>query len=100
MEESSISKLDDQQIEELCLTAEETSREHILAEVSSKRMKEPVVSVETEGTKTIMLTADVAISPSPLMKSFSTQELVDEAVRASFTVAESYLREWKCQSIE
>ena len=98
MEQLDIPKLTSEQIEELCVVAEEAARKYVLSRVPSKRIENLDVSVDAEGTKPVNLTVDIDINLSPLMKNFDTQRLVDEAVKQAFATAERYLRELKCHS--
>ena len=98
MEQLDIPKLTSEQIEELCVVAEEAARKYVLSRVPSKRIENLDVSVDAEGTKPVNLKVDIDINLSPLMKNFDTQRLVDEAVKQAFATAERYLRELKCHS--
>jgi len=98
VEQLDIPKLTSEQIEELCVVAEEAARKYVLSRVPSKRIENLDVSVDAEGTKPVNLTVDIDINLSPLMKNFDTQRLVDEAVKQAFATAERYLRELKCHS--
>jgi hypothetical protein len=80
------------------LTAEKTAREYVLSKVSSKKVEELNVNVETEGAKPVRLNVEVEVSLSPLIKSFDVQKLVDRAVKEAFVSAENFLRELKCLS--
>lgn len=98
MEYLSIPELTNEQIEQLCLTAEKTAREYVFSKVPPKRVEELNVNVETEGARPVRLNVEVNVSLSPLMKSFHAQKLVDEAVKEAFVSAEKFLRELKCLS--
>jgi len=98
VEQLDIPKLTSEQIEELCVVAEEAARKYVLSRVPSKRIENLDVSVDAEGTKPVNLKVDIDINLSPLMKNFDTQRLVDEAVKQAFATAERYLRELKCHS--
>jgi len=98
VEELGLPELTSEQIEELCSIAEEAAREYVLSKVPSKRIETLNISVEAEGTKPVMLTVEIDIALSPLMKDFDVQKLVDEAVAEAFISAKKYLRELKCHS--
>jgi len=98
VEELRIPELTSEQLEELCLIAEEAVREHVLSKVPSKRIETLNISVEAEGTKPVTLTVDTGIVLSSLTKDFDVQNLIDEAVKEAFTSAEKYLRELMCHS--
>lgn len=98
MEDLGIPELTDEQMEELCSTAEEAARKYVLSKLPSKGIKMLSVSAEAEGKKPLTLTVDVDITLTKIMKDFNAQSLVDEAVKEAFKAAEKYLREIKCHS--
>jgi len=98
MEGLSISELTSEQIEELCVIADEAARKYVLSQVPSKRVEALNVSVEAEGTKPLTLTVDVDIALSPQMKDFDVQKLVEEAVKEALKSAEKYLEKLTCHS--
>lgn len=95
--EVGLTELTDEQIEELCLIAEEAARRYILRRVPLKRVEDLNVSVEVEGVKPLTLTVEVDVSLSNLMKGFDVQGLVNGAVKAAFASAEGCLRELSCR---
>jgi hypothetical protein len=97
VEEIGLPELTSEQIEELCLTAENAAREYVLSKVPAKQIETLNISVEAEATKPLTLTVEVDILLSPLMKNFDARKLSDEAMREAFASAEKYLRELKCQ---
>lgn len=98
MEKLGLPQLNSRQIEELGKIVEETARQFIFSEVSQKRVHELSISVETEGSKPVILTVDVSLYLSPLLKNVDVQHLADQAVNEAFTTAENYLKELKCPS--
>ena len=92
MEELSIQELTSEQIEALCLAAENVTRKHILSKVPSKMVEKLSISIEAEGEKTVTLTVDIDVALSTQMKNFDAQKLVDEAVKEAFKSVENYLR--------
>lgn len=100
LENLRIPKLTDEQIEELCGITEDAARKYVLSKVPSKRIETLNISVEAEGTKPLMLSVDIDILLSPLMKNFEVQKLVDDAVKQAFVSAEEYLRKLVCHSIK
>ena len=100
MEDLDIPELTSEQIEELCVIAEESAREYVLSKVSSKGIETLDISVEAEGTKPVRLTVDIDVVLSPLVNDFDIRKLVDEAVKEAFMSVEKYLRELKCQSMK
>ena len=98
METLGIPDLTSEQIEELCLIAEEAARDHVLSVIPSKKIEKLDISAEAEGTKPVVLRVDVAVTLIPSMKDFDVQKLVDEAVREAFSSAEKHLRVLACHS--
>jgi len=98
VEDLGIPELTSEQIEELCAIADEAAREYVLSKIPRKNIETLNISVDAEGTKPIILTVDVDITLSPIMKDFDVQKLVNEAVKEAFTSAKKYLRELKCHS--
>jgi hypothetical protein len=96
VDELDIPELTSEQIEELCVIAEEAAREYVLSKIPLKRIETLNIGVEADGTKPVSLIVDIDIALSPLMKNFDAQKLVDEAVKEAFAMAEKYLRELKC----
>ena len=98
MEEMGLPELTPEQMMELCATAEEAARKHVLSRVPAKRVETLNMTIETTVEKTLTLTVEVELALSPLMRDFNVQELADEAVKKAFAEAEKYLRELKCRS--
>lgn len=92
MEELGIQELTSEQIEALCLAAENVARKHILSKVPSKMVEKLSISIEAEGEKPVTLTVDIDVALSPQTKNFDAQKLVDEAVKEAFKSVENYLR--------
>jgi hypothetical protein len=92
VEELGLRELTAEQIEALCLTAENAARKHVLAKVSSKMVERLNVSVEADGAKPVNLTVEIDIALSPQMKNVDLDKLVDEAVKEALKVSENYLR--------
>ena len=92
MEELGLPELTAEQIEALCLTAENAARKHILSKVSSKMVEKLNVSVEADGAKPVNLTVEIDLSLSPQTKDLDLDKLVDEAVKEALKVSENYLR--------
>ena len=93
-----IPDLTSEQIERLCLIAEEAARKHVLSKISKKNIEKLDVCTEVEGTKPVRLEINVDIGLSPTLGNFNVQKLANEAVNAGFKSAEKYLRELACHS--
>ena len=90
--ELGIPELTNEQIEELCQTAENAARKHVLSKVSQKLVKKLDISVEAEGAKPVSLTVEVNLALSPEAKGFDEKKLAEEAVKKAFEAIETYLR--------
>jgi len=93
VEELGLPELTTEQIEALCLTAENAARKHILAKIPSKMVERLNISVEVDGIKPVNLTVEIDIALSPQMKNLNLDKLVDEAVKEALKVSEKYLRQ-------
>lgn len=98
MEELGLPSLTEEQVEQLCKTAEQAARKHVLARVPSKKIETLNVTVEAEHAKPLQLAVDIEIRLSPTIKGIDVQKLCDTAVKQAFAKAENYLRELKCHS--
>lgn len=98
MEELGLPDLTSEQIEQLCSTAEEAARKHVLRRVPSRRVETLNISAEVDDEKPLRLAVDVDIRLSPRAESFNVQKLADEAVKEAFASAEKYLRELACHT--
>lgn len=92
MEELGLPELTAEQIEALCLTAENATRKRILTKIPSKMLERLNISVEVDGTNPVNLTVEIDIALSPQMKNLNLDKLVDEAVKEALKVSENYLR--------
>lgn len=90
--ELGIPELTSEQIEELCSTAEDAARKHILSKVSIKQVDTLNISVEAEGAKPVTLTVEVDLELSPEAQGVDQKKLADEAVKKAFLAIETYLR--------
>ena len=91
-----LADLNSEQIEKLCIIAEEAARRHVLSKVPSKKVEVLNISAEAEGTKPLKLTVDVDVILSASVKDIGVKVLCDDAVKRAFSAAEEYLRELKC----
>lgn len=98
MEEIGIPELTSEQVEELCQIAEEAAREYILSKVPLRRVSVLNITVETEGTKPIIVNVDVQVTLSPLMKNYNVEKLTRQATKTAFASIEKYLRKLACKS--
>lgn len=96
VEEMGLADLNSEQIEKLCLIAEEAARKHVFSKVPSKKVEILDISAEAEGTKPLKLTLDVDVILSTSVQNIGVKGLCDEAVKHAFSAAEEYLRELKC----
>ncbi len=92
MGELGLPELTAEQIEALCLTAENAAKKYILAKVSSKMVEKLNISVEADGTKPVNLTVEIDLVLLPHAKNVDLNKLVDEAVEEALKISENYLR--------
>lgn len=92
MEELDLPELTAEQMEALCLTAENAARRHVLANFSAKMVARLNVSVEVDGAKPVSLTVEIDLSLAPQMTEVDLGELVNEAAKEALRVSENYLR--------
>ncbi len=92
MGELGLPELTAEQIEALCLTAENAAKKYILAKVSSKMVEKLNISVEADGTKPVNLTVEIDLVLLPQAKNVDLNKLVDEAVEEALKISENYLR--------
>ena len=95
MEELEIPELTTEQIENLCSTADNAARKHVLSRISSKIVEKLNVIVEAEGSKPLNLSIDVDLALVPQVKGIDAKTLVDEAAKAALIASENYLRTLK-----
>jgi hypothetical protein len=98
LEEIGIPELTPAQLEKLCEIGEKTAREYVLAKVSSRKISELNITVDTEGAKPVTVNIDVEIGLSPLMKDYDTEKLAEEATQKAFESIKEYLSGLACKS--
>jgi hypothetical protein len=98
VEKLGLPDLTSEQVEQLCSTAEEAARKHVLTRVPSKKIETLNISAEADGTNPMRLSVEVDIQLSTRAESFNLQGLADEAVKEAFASAEKYLRELACHT--
>lgn len=79
------------EVEQMCLAAQDAARERILSKVSLKRVSDIDVTVEAIGDKPLTLSVDVAIELESGDENMDP--LVDEATDVAFLAAERKARE-------
>ena len=93
-----IPDLTSEQVEKLCLIAEEAARKYVLSKVSKKSLEKLDVFTEAVGTKPLRLEINVDMDAARAIENSDAQRLVNEAVKEGFRSAEKYLRELSCHS--
>ncbi|HUK28617.1 MAG TPA: DUF3194 domain-containing protein [Candidatus Acidoferrales bacterium] len=81
----------EEEIEEICVAAQEAARGHLLSKVSLKRVSDLDVTVEAEGDKPLVLYVDVAVELESGDEDLGP--LLDEATEIAFSAAEAKTRE-------
>ena len=98
MEEIGIPELTPEQLEKLCEIGEKTAIDYILSKVSSRKISELNITVDTEGAKPVTVNVDVEISLSSLMEYYDTEKLAKEATQKAFESIKEYLSGLSCKS--
>ena len=81
----------DEEIEQMCLAAEDAARRHLMSKIPLKRISDLDVMVEAIGDKPLMLSVDVAIELTSGNE--DVDPLVDDATDLAFSAAEAKARE-------
>jgi len=100
LEEIGISELTVEQLKKLCEIGEKAARDHILSEVSARRISTLDITVDTEGSKPLTVNVEVEVTLSSFMKNFDVERLTKEAMGKAFAAINEYLREISCKSIK
>jgi hypothetical protein len=83
----------DEEIEQICLAAEDAARRHLMSKIPLKRLSDLDVMVEAVGDKPLMLSVDVAIELTS--GNDDVDPLVEDATDSAFSAAETKARELK-----
>ncbi|MBS7614325.1 DUF3194 domain-containing protein [Candidatus Bathyarchaeota archaeon] len=97
MEESNKLSLSDDQIEELCILADEAARKYVTSKISKNEVNDLVVSVNLEDAKELIVEIEVELSLSDLYAEEDARKLADEAVKSAFRAIDEYVKEVRCQ---
>jgi hypothetical protein len=81
----------EEEIEQMCLAAQEAARIHLMSKVSLKRINDIDVTIEAIGDKPLTLLVDVGIELESGNEDMGP--LVDEATDIAFLAAEKKARE-------
>jgi hypothetical protein len=88
-----VRELTSEEVEQICVAAEEAARKHLLSKVSVKSISELDVTVEALGGKPLVVNIEVAIELAGSNQDL--QDLVDQATDLAFSAAEAKARELK-----
>jgi hypothetical protein len=80
-----------EEIEQICMAAEEAARKHLLSRVSLKRVSDFDVTVEALGDKPLLLNIGISLELSSGNENL--EPLVDEATDLAFSAAEAKAKE-------
>ncbi|HYB67470.1 MAG TPA: DUF3194 domain-containing protein [Candidatus Acidoferrales bacterium] len=83
----------DEEIEQMCLAAEDAARRHLMSKIPLKRLSDLDVMIEAIGDKPLMLSVDVAIELTSGNE--DVDPLVDDATELAFSAAEAKAKELK-----
>ena len=81
----------DDEVEQICVAAEEAAKKQILSTVPLKRISDFDVTVEANGGKPLVLNVDIAIDVT--IGDEDLGQLVKDATNAAFKAAEMKVRE-------
>jgi DNA-binding protein YbaB len=81
----------DDEVEQICVAAEEAAKKQILSTVPLKRISDFDVTVEANGDKPLVLNVDIAIDVT--IGDEDLEQLVKDATNAAFNAAEMKVRE-------
>ena len=81
----------DDEVEQICVAAEEAAKKQILSTVPLKRISDFDVTVEANGDKPLVLNVDIAIDVT--IGDEDLEQLVKDATNAAFKAAEMKVRE-------
>ncbi len=95
MVELGFPELTTEQIENLCSTAENAARKHILSKVSNKDIDRLNISVEADGSKPVNVTVEIDLILGSQTKNVDADALVKEAVNEAHKATENFLRKIK-----
>jgi hypothetical protein len=98
LEENGITELTMDQLEILCESTEQVTRDYILSQIPVSKISDFDITIEAEGTKPVNMNVEVFIVLSPIMKDYNVEELTKEATNRAFIHIEEYFRELKCIS--
>lgn len=80
-----------EEVEEICVAAEEAARKVLFSKISLKQVSDLDVMVEAVGDKPLLLSVDIGIEL--LINDDSLQGLVDKATDVAFSAAEAKAKE-------
>jgi hypothetical protein len=98
LEEIGISELTPEQREKLCEIGEKIAREYILSKISSRKISDLNITVDTEGAKPVTVSVDVELSLSSIIKDYDAEKLAKEATQKAFESIKEYLSGLACKS--
>jgi hypothetical protein len=98
LEETNKSSLSDEQIEKLCILADEAARKYIVSKISNREIDDLSISVDLEESKSLKVEVEVDLTLSQSCRDVDAEKIADDAVKMAFKAIDEYLREVKCQS--
>ncbi len=98
MKKLGLPELTEEQIEELCKTAEESARQHVYREIRKKQVETLNIFAEVEGSFPVSLTIEVDLLLVESAKNKDPKKLANDAVAEAFCQAEKYLKVALCHS--
>jgi len=97
LEEPNKLSLSDDQIEELCILADEAARKYVTSKISKNEIIDMTVSVNLEDAHEMVIEIEVELSLSDLYTEENAKKLANEAVKSAFRAIDEYMKEARCR---
>lgn len=97
LEDVNLQGLTEEQMQVIAETAEKYARDYINRKLPKRMISTLEIVIEAEGIKPLVFSIDINLQLLPLVQTYDTQRIVDEASRKTFEVIEENLRELSCK---
>ena len=98
MEEIGLQELTPEQQEQLCILAEKTAREYILAKIPSRKINTLNITVEIDRKIPTTVNVETEIQLAPTEKNIDINQLAKQATQKALQATDKYLRQTACKS--
>lgn len=100
LSERPISSLTYEELEKICVVAEEAARRYIFSRVKREYVSDLHISIDLESLDTLNVNVEVEVELSPLCGKMNVQEITDGSVKAALEAIEKYLKKIRRQKYE